>query len=102
MSAIHDIIGERRDALTLTAIFDALVRRGVAIGGKNPKQNLSQKLSAHPQIKSYGKRGWYFADVIPPCLQPNVRLSDEEPDYEEGPDTEVTRPLYSNGAASSN
>ena len=64
--------------------------------GMNPFQ---MKLSAHPQLKSYGKRGWYFADLIPPCLQTNVRLSDDEPEYEEGPDTEVTRPLYSNGAA---
>lgn len=98
MSAVHDILFQRGDALTLSAIFDELTRRGVIVGGKHPKQNLSQKLSAHQDLRSYGKRGWYFADRVPPCLQPR-RLSDcEEAEYEEGPDTEVTRPLHSNGA----
>lgn len=95
MSAVHDILTDRGDALTLTALFDALIARSVVIGGKNPKQNLSQKLSANPQLKSYGKRGWYFSDTIPPCLQPNVRLSDWE--NEEGLNTEVLRPLLTNG-----
>jgi hypothetical protein len=96
MSAVHDILMERGDALTLSAIFNALVERGIVIGGVNPKQNLCQKLSAHPKLKSYGKRGWYFADTIPPCLQPKARLP-EPWEYEEGLDTEVTRPLQPNG-----
>lgn len=99
MSAVHDILMSRGDALTLSAIFDELIRRGIVIGGNHPKQNLSQKLSAHPALKSYGRRGWYFADAIPPCLQPTRQLSGEDIEYEEGPDTEVTRPLQSNGAA---
>jgi hypothetical protein len=98
MSAVHDILACRGDALTLTAIFNALVERGVTIGGSNPKQNLSQKLSAHPKLKSYGKRGWYFADSLPPCLRPNTRLWEPAREYEEGPDTEMTEPLQSNGA----
>ena len=99
MSAVHDILMSRGDALTLAAIFDELTQRGVVIGGKHPKQNLSQKFSAHPALKSYGKRGWYFADTLPPCIQPSRQLSDEDTEYEEGPDTEVSRPLHSNGAA---
>lgn len=100
ISAVHDILEQRKDALTLSALFTALCERGVHIGGKNPKQNLSQKLHACPDLKSYGKRGWYFADTIPPCLQPQrVRLDDEDYEYEEGPDTEVSRPLQTNGAA---
>ena len=102
MSAVHDILTGRGDALTLTAIFDGLVDRGVTIGGKNPKQNLSQKLSAYPAIKSYGKRGWYFADAIPPCMRTNSRLSDDEWTHEEGLVSELTRPIQSNGAASAN
>jgi hypothetical protein len=99
ISAVHDILEKRKDALTLSAIFTALCARGVVIGGKHPKQNLSQKLHACPDLKSYGKRGWYFADTVPPCLRANVRLDDDELEYEEGPDTEVSRPLQSNGAA---
>lgn len=99
MSAVHDILTERKDALTLTAIFDALVSRGVVIGGKHPKQNLSQKLSAHSQIKSYGKRGWYFADALPPSLKPIRQLCEDDVDYEEGPDADAARPLQANGAA---
>ena len=98
MSAVHDILGERGDALTLSALFDALLDRGVMIGGRNPKQNLSQKLSAHEGLKSYGKRGWYFADTIPPCLLPSARLSANDHSHEEGPATEMTGPLQSNGA----
>lgn len=99
MSAVHDILTKQKDALTLTAIFDLLVERGVVVGGNNPKQNLSQKLSASPKLKSYGKRGWYFADTIPPCLKQDTRLSEHEWDNEEDLGTEVTRPLQSNGAA---
>ena len=99
ISAVHDILAKRQDALTLSAIFMALCDRGVVIGGNNPKQNLSQKLSSCPDLKSYGKRGWYFADEIPPCMLPVQRLSDDDREYEEGPDTEVTRPLRLNGAA---
>lgn len=98
MSAVHDILEKRQDALTLGALYDALLERGVEVGGQHPKQNLSQKLSAHPDLKSYGKRGWYFADQVPRCAQ-STRLSDE-PDYdEESPVTEMTGPLQTNGAA---
>ena len=102
ISVVHDILAKRQDALTLSAIFTALCDRGVVIGGNNPKQNLSQKLSTCPDLKSYGKRGWYFADEIPPCMHPVQRLSDDDPEYDEDPVTEVTRPSQSNGAASSN
>lgn len=98
LSAVHDILQERGDALTLAAIFDGLLKRGVIVGGKNPKQNLSQKLSAHPLLKSYGKRGWYFADKLPPCLLPNVRLPADEMFHEEGPAMDVAGPLQTNGA----
>ena len=101
ISVVHDILEDRGDALTLSAIFNALCSKGIVIGGGNPKQNLSQKLSASPDVKSYGKRGWYFADTIPPCLQVK-QLDDESLEYEEGPTTEMTRPSQSNGAASAN
>jgi hypothetical protein len=103
MSAVCQLLIERGDALTLAAIFDGLVERGVFIGGKHPKQNLSQKLSAHPELKSYGKRGWYFADTLPPCMQPVRSLSsDDGPEYEEDPIAVATRSLQWNGAASAN
>lgn len=99
MSAVHDILAKRDDALTLAAIFNQLHVRGVVIGGNNPKQNLCQKLSSHSSFKSYGKRGWFFSDRLPRSLQPiRHRLSEIDDPDEEGPDSGAARPLQSNGA----
>jgi hypothetical protein len=103
MSAVCDILIARDDAMPLSDVFDALTKRGIIIGGTNPKQNLSQKLHADNRLKSYGSRiGWYFADVVPPCLGgPSRRTTSSAQihECEEGLATEIARPLQANGAA---
>ena len=49
MSAVHDILSKRKDALTLTAIFEALLERGVMIGGKTPSRTSAR--SSAPTLK---------------------------------------------------
>ena len=88
---VMKILSERKSPMALGEIFDALSRRGVVIGGKIPKYNLGAKLSADQSLRT-GPEGWWFSSDPYPS-----RLDGYE--YEEGPVTEVTRPLYSNGAA---
>lgn len=97
MSAVHDILMTRGDALTLSALFDGLCRRGIRVGGNNPKQNLSQKLSADDRLMSYGKRGWFFADQTPPSARPYARPQ-ERVQNEKDPDDEVAGPTQIDGS----
>jgi hypothetical protein len=102
LSAVADILIGHNDAMSLSDIFDKLRERGIVVGGKNPKQNLSQKLSADEQLKSYGKHGWYFADKLPPCMGGKSCLAENRSDqYEEDLALGMARPLQSNGAAGS-
>jgi hypothetical protein len=91
MSAVHDILTKRKDAMSVGDILDALIQRSVIVGGKNPKANLSQKLSASRDLKSYGKRGWYFADIEPPIKHLSIT-------NEEGPEPLGSEPFRINGA----
>lgn len=99
MSVVCDVLLERKDAMPLSELLDALIKRQVVIGGRNPKQNLSQKLSHDKSLKSYGKHGWYFADATPPCVGGAGQLDDSfRGNHEGGPAKRLARPLQSNGA----
>lgn len=43
----------------INALYNALVSRGVRISGKNPKANLSAKLSPPSDIVFVRNEGWY-------------------------------------------
>lgn len=96
LSIVHDILEARGDAMPLGEIFTALLERGIIIGGRHPKHNLGQKLSADPAYKSYGKRGWYFADTPPG--QKTYSHSHDWDENEEDPNDKVAGPSQSNGS----
>lgn len=72
-SAVHDIIEEAGEPVLLRTLYEKLVQRGVAIGGRDPRHNLAQKLYAEKQFKAYGRRGWYFSDRAPKRGNSNPR-----------------------------
>lgn len=97
LSAVHDILEARGAPMPLDEIFNALVARGIVIGGKRPKHNLGQKLSADDGYQSYGKRGWYFANEPLPERK-TYSHQHEWDENEKDPDDEVAGPSLSNGS----
>jgi hypothetical protein len=94
-SAIVDVamqvLTDNGAPMKLGALFDAVVARGVQIGGKNPRNNFGAMLSLEKTRLTTGREGWYFKDEYPRQLD-----GDE---YDEGPAMETARPCLSNGAA---
>lgn len=108
VDAAMEILATKREPMKLGALYDALCAKGVAIGGKEPRNNLGAKLSADRRLQTYPGIGWWFANEAIPGIDaassfPDVtniyprQLGGDE--HEEGPATDVTRPLLTNGAA---
>lgn len=93
VDAALDVLAHRGRPMKLGDLYQALVAQGVQIGGKNPRNNLGAMLSGDKIRLCTGPDGWWFKDEIQP---PRINA---EAEYEEGPDTEVSRPLQTNGAA---
>lgn len=91
------LISARDAPIKLGDVYAALTARGFVIGGKEPRNNLGAKLSADSRLRSVQGHGWWFKNEPLPWERSVSRLQ-EFGEYEEGPDTEVTRPLQSNGA----
>ena len=55
------IIGEHGKPMPLSKLYEELSRRGVAIGGSDPRANLSTKLSsAKAQLCNIKHLGWWL------------------------------------------
>jgi hypothetical protein len=89
-----EVLAERNRPMKLGELYLAVVERGAKIGGKNPRNTFCAMLSAEKVTLSTGANGWWFKDEAPP------RQLYDSREYEEGPDTDVSRP-YSNGATGS-
>lgn len=74
------IIGALNKPVPLGELYNALVRSGVVVGGKDPRSNLSAKLGGATDLVSLPGKGW--------VLRKNQGLATEE----------AARP-YQNGAA---
>jgi hypothetical protein len=87
------VLEERRRPMKLRELFDAVIARGVHIGGKNPRNNFGAMLSADKTRLTTGREGWYFKDEYPRQL--------DDGEYDEGLAIGSARPCLSNGAAGS-
>jgi hypothetical protein len=91
--AAMEVLAERKRPMKLAELFDAVVAKGVEIGGKNPRNNFGAMLSADKSRLTTGPDGWYFKDEYPRQL--------DDGEYDEGLAIEAARPCLSNGAAGS-
>lgn len=96
VSASLALISERDSPIRLGDIYAALTAKGYVIGGKEPRNNLGAKLSADHRLRSVQGHGWWFRNEPLPWERTVSRLQEFD-EYEEGLDTEVTRPLQPNG-----
>jgi hypothetical protein len=55
--------------MELGEIYDALIQRGIIIGGKNPKNLLSAYLGQNPNLRSTPKGWWLKGEPIPGSVQ---------------------------------
>ena len=94
VDAAIEIIRTKNRPVVLGDLYRGLVLAGVEIGGKDPRNNLSAKLYADDRVKTLPGLGWWIVNEQLPL---SVRL--DQFTNEEGPDTDVSRPLHSNGAA---
>lgn len=85
------VLAARGGPMKLADLHDAIVAKGINIGGKNAKNNLGAKLSADPRLVTHKDLGWWFAADLVPI---KYRLEDER-----GSAISVAEPLQSNGAA---
>lgn len=91
----------QRGPMLLGPLHEALVARGVVIGGKRPRNNLCAKMSAEPRFVSDKARGWWFADEPLPGETRLARDRLPVDQNEEGPEPFGAEPLHMNGAAGS-
>ena len=53
-----EVLTRSTGPVTTAAIYYAVARAGVSIGGENPKNNLSAMLHHAPEFESHGRQGW--------------------------------------------
>lgn len=99
--ATMQLIAAKDAPMRLGEIYEELIKQGIVIGGKIPRNNLGAKLSADSRLRTVSGLGWWFASE--PLPAPVKRTGEPDPyqlpPYEEGPDTDVSEPLQLNGAA---
>jgi len=96
VEAALEILATKGEPMKLGALYDALTAKGIVIGGKEPRNNLGAKLSADRRLETHRGLGWWFAGEP---IGPKAYGRQLGCEYEEGPDTDMSRPLQSNGAA---
>ncbi len=69
MAAVRDILNDNRKPTPFSELYDALIRRGIVISGKDPRANLSQKLSSSDEFMGRRGVGWWFTGPLPDELQ---------------------------------
>ena len=65
LSATREILLENGKPTAFADLYDALMKRGIVIPGREPRANLSQKLSSSDQFTGRRGIGWWFAGQWP-------------------------------------
>lgn len=71
ITAVEEVLNDRGCPMPLGKLFDEVMRRGLNIGGANPRGNFGARLFNSGRFRSINKKdGWWFKDQpIPTDLQ---------------------------------
>lgn len=91
---VRNYINDRTSPTPIRELFDAMLRAGIELGGKNPINNLSAILSMNDEFVSHGRSGWVLAANDPlKDVEVDVELGlrhDTENRHDEGKGTDMT------------